>query len=212
MQSTGVRDFAVLNEEEIAEFQAELARHIGAGEATRIPWLRRARLMPDGTWQATYRKPKLSNLGDVRDRPWNADGINGPPRHRDSGRHEGVASVLAAGPIEEVVALLASDANPEKEVERREALFREAWAAEDAKAAREAEAFRQGRKAEEEYKRRRPERWAALPQLQKALYHAAAGSHGQVGSALQDVARLLGLPPDDWRLNQVPATFERGNT
>jgi hypothetical protein len=66
---------------------------------------------------------------------------------------------------------------------------------------------REERRRAEEHAAKRPERWAALPQISKALHRAASERPFNVVAALVRIADLMAAP-DHNDLRQPPRTFE----
>jgi hypothetical protein len=66
---------------------------------------------------------------------------------------------------------------------------------------------REQRRAEEAYRAKRPERWAALSPLERALFWTAAEEPRSIRAALLRVAQLVGSP-NGYPVNQPASTFE----
>lgn len=166
-----IRTFEVLSDTELANFRAELAVHLGDEEAALPSWWRRAAQGPDGGWRLAYRVAAVDNARGRR------------PRF-----------VTMTGTIPDVLTLLTSEANPEAELARQEKAFEAAARAEQEELVRQRNAAAERKAQEEEHRRRRPERWAKLPKLERALFVASAMASDEgmgASKALRTLAQLL---------------------
>lgn len=195
--------FDQLRDAQCEEGLGHLRKLIG-DDADRPYWIRRLSRRADGEWLLAVRYPTLPlsevPAGYAHDRPW------------DWGPHNGMAVTTRHLPISEAVALLAGPSNPELEVERRDRLKTQYLETKENEGSALAERERADRARQQEHARKRPERWAALPDVAKAAFVAADQISGkQPGyfdggvSALLLLARMLSQPG---ALDKVPQLFE----
>jgi hypothetical protein len=162
---------------------AELGKVLGPEEASKPAWQRRLVRLGDGQLALTYREcAYLSTTAGFYNCPWHVPGS--------------LAATEVAAPVAEVVALLRSDANPERELQRRRKLADEHEAKEaserEGKARRDAEEAARARQAQENEVRYRERDWRELMDWQRALYAVAVRVEARDPELAADLRAVAG--------------------
>lgn len=185
----GIRTLAQLRDEELDSFRSAMAEHVGADEAARLHWVRRAARREDGEWHIEVAKPTMSRAQLTVE----ADGrfYNCPWSHPPA-----MGTMMVYLPLAEGVALLTGADNPEDEVARRRRLAEDHHQAslDEDKRRRQEAADRLA--ASKRYAEEKPQRWAALTREQRALYLAAETLPRLPSQGLIAVAKILGRSDD----------------